>query len=208
MTGFYTLFHKEWLRFWKVKVQTVLAPVLTALLFLERNAVMVHAAGIAAQGRAQTLQIVAATGTFASLVGRDGRKVLPPEILERIQKACGHPGSHYGPNYFIGDQPGAEDGELLFYIGANRILSRPDGDLIEKFVKHVGIAYENLHKLKLALGRRHEEREVGGRLREPGEGTARVAVPRGDLVVVGRLEVGGEQVEEAREADRGRDRTG
>ena len=33
-TGFYTLFYKEWLRFWKVSVQTVLAPVLTALLFL------------------------------------------------------------------------------------------------------------------------------------------------------------------------------
>ena len=33
-TGFYTLFYKEWLRFWKVNVQTVLAPVLTALLFL------------------------------------------------------------------------------------------------------------------------------------------------------------------------------
>ena len=32
--GFYTLFQKEWMRFWKVKVQTVLAPVLTALLFL------------------------------------------------------------------------------------------------------------------------------------------------------------------------------
>jgi ABC-2 type transport system permease protein len=32
--GFYTLFQKEWLRFWKVRVQTVLAPVLTALLFL------------------------------------------------------------------------------------------------------------------------------------------------------------------------------
>jgi ABC-2 type transport system permease protein len=32
--GFYTLFHKEWLRFWKVSVQTILAPVLTALLFL------------------------------------------------------------------------------------------------------------------------------------------------------------------------------
>jgi ABC-2 type transport system permease protein len=34
VTGFYTLFYKEWLRFWKVKVQTVLAPVLTALLYL------------------------------------------------------------------------------------------------------------------------------------------------------------------------------
>jgi ABC-2 type transport system permease protein len=34
ITGFYTLFYKEWLRFWKVSVQTVLAPVLTVLLFL------------------------------------------------------------------------------------------------------------------------------------------------------------------------------
>jgi ABC-2 type transport system permease protein len=34
MTGFVTLFYKEWLRFWKVSVQTVLAPVVTSLLFL------------------------------------------------------------------------------------------------------------------------------------------------------------------------------
>lgn len=34
MAGFYTLFYKEWLRFWRVSIQTVLAPVLTALLFL------------------------------------------------------------------------------------------------------------------------------------------------------------------------------
>lgn len=34
MSGFSTLFYKEWLRFWKVSVQTVLAPVLTAILFL------------------------------------------------------------------------------------------------------------------------------------------------------------------------------
>lgn len=34
MTGFYTLFHKELLRFWKVSFQTVLAPVLSTLLYL------------------------------------------------------------------------------------------------------------------------------------------------------------------------------
>ena len=34
MTGFWTLFHKELLRFWKVAFQTVAAPVLTALLYL------------------------------------------------------------------------------------------------------------------------------------------------------------------------------
>jgi ABC-2 type transport system permease protein len=34
VTGFYTLFRKELVRFWKVVFQTVLAPVLTALLYL------------------------------------------------------------------------------------------------------------------------------------------------------------------------------
>ncbi|WP_273431224.1 ABC transporter permease [Chitinibacter tainanensis] len=34
MTGFYTLFYKEILRFWRVAFQTVAAPVLTALLYL------------------------------------------------------------------------------------------------------------------------------------------------------------------------------
>ena len=34
MTSFWTLFHKELLRFWKVSIQTVAAPVLTALLYL------------------------------------------------------------------------------------------------------------------------------------------------------------------------------
>ncbi|WP_028455215.1 ABC transporter permease [Chitinilyticum litopenaei] len=34
MTGFYTLFYKEILRFWKVSFQTVAAPVLTSLLYL------------------------------------------------------------------------------------------------------------------------------------------------------------------------------
>ena len=34
MTGFWTLFYKEFLRFWKVAFQTVAAPVLTAVLYL------------------------------------------------------------------------------------------------------------------------------------------------------------------------------
>lgn len=148
---------------------------LTALLFLDRDALMVHAAasganagdyismapaaGIAARGQTQALQIVAATGAFSALVGRDGLQVLPPDVLERIQTARGRPGTHYGAGYFIGDQPDAENGELLFYIGANRTFSRPDGDLIEKFCKHVGIAYGNLRKLNLALGRRQKVRD-------------------------------------------------
>ncbi len=32
ITGFHTLFRKEWLRFWKVSVQTILAPVLIIII--------------------------------------------------------------------------------------------------------------------------------------------------------------------------------
>jgi ABC-2 type transport system permease protein len=46
MTSFLTLFNKEVLRFWKVSVQTVAAPVLTALLYL---AVFAHALGTRVQ---------------------------------------------------------------------------------------------------------------------------------------------------------------
>lgn len=34
MTGFFTLFHKELLRFWKVSFQTILAPIVSTLLYL------------------------------------------------------------------------------------------------------------------------------------------------------------------------------
>lgn len=38
--GFRTLLYKEVLRFWKVSFQTVAAPVLTALLYLDRKSVV------------------------------------------------------------------------------------------------------------------------------------------------------------------------
>ena len=34
MTGLWTLFYKELLRFWKVSLQTILSPVVTTLLYL------------------------------------------------------------------------------------------------------------------------------------------------------------------------------
>ena len=34
MTGFQTLLYKEVLRFWKVAMQTITAPILTAMLYL------------------------------------------------------------------------------------------------------------------------------------------------------------------------------
>ena len=48
MSGFRTLFYKEILRFWKVAFQTVLAPVITALLYLMifGHALRGHVAGL------------------------------------------------------------------------------------------------------------------------------------------------------------------
>ena len=132
---------------------------LTALLFLDRDAVILHAAGVATRADSDELEIVAGTGAYAAHAGKNPRDVLPAVVLERILLARGHPGAYYGADYFVGDHPGEEEGELIFYLGANRTMSRPEGEIIEKFCRHVGIAYDNLLKLTAARGRRQKDRD-------------------------------------------------
>lgn len=123
---------------------------LIALLFMENDAVMVRAAGLAAADRdhGERLLIVAATGAFKSSVGCDAEAVLPEPVLERIHAAQRKHETVYGEDYLVGFQPGQQD--LIFYVAANEPLSLPDRRLIELFYRNVAIAYENLRRFQAA----------------------------------------------------------
>lgn len=121
---------------------------LTALLFLEREAVIVHASGVAAQDDAAPLLIVAGTGAFANLVGRPAAEVLPAETLERIELARRTRASVFGEEDFAGYQAGT--GELIFYVRADHPISVPDRRLIELFYRNVAIARDNLLRMPAA----------------------------------------------------------
>lgn len=129
---------------------------LIALLFVQSDAVLVSASGVAAtssDGRAR-FSIVAGTGAFQGFVGQDAQVALPPPVLDRIVHAREVPGLVYGSDYIVGYEPGRRD--LVFYIAADAPLSLTDRRLLELFYRNVGIAYENLCRLSALAARAGE----------------------------------------------------
>ena len=115
---------------------------LTALLFLDRDAVMVQAEGVAAEDLHAHITIVAATGAFAGLVGREAENTLPAKVLERIHEALNKRENLIGEDYYVGVQ--AAHPNLVFYVGADAPISLPDRRMIEMFNRNVALAHENL----------------------------------------------------------------
>lgn len=120
---------------------------LIALLFVESDAVLVSAYGMAAAGsdHPEQLQIIAGTGAFAPCVGQNAEDALPSSVLERIRQARQMPGLVYGADHIVGYEPARRD--LVFYIAADSPLDITDRHLLELFYRNVGIAYENLCRL-------------------------------------------------------------
>ena len=116
---------------------------LTALLFLERGAVMVQVSGVAAEAQREEFSVVAGTGTYESMAGRDARTALPAEVFTHILDACHAGKTLYGQDYFTGYQHG-----MIFHIAADSSISSPDRRLIELFLRNVGIARDNLRLLR------------------------------------------------------------
>lgn len=113
---------------------------LIALLFLRRDAVMLHAAGVAATGPGNELVIVAGTGQYAPLVGRSASSSLPSAVLAQIAEARGADCPVFGPNYFVRRDVNGSTGEWVFYIAADQPLGEPDRVLIELFCRNVALA--------------------------------------------------------------------
>ncbi|MEQ1438129.1 DUF3369 domain-containing protein [Fontimonas sp. SYSU GA230001] len=117
---------------------------LIALLFLRRDAVMLHAAGIAAAGPGSELVIVAGTGQYAPLVGKPASAALPPPVLGVIDAARQARRPVFGPNYFVRHDVNGSTGEWVFYVGADQPLGEPDRVLIELFCRNVALARRHL----------------------------------------------------------------
>lgn len=122
---------------------------LGALLFLGRDALMIHVSGLAAEP-SDTYRIMAATGHYQTLLGQDARATLPPHVLQRLELARKSEEPIYGKDYFVRDQKNGE--ELIFYVGADAPLSVPDRRLVDLFCQNVSIAYRNLCLLQKIMG--------------------------------------------------------
>lgn len=115
---------------------------LIALLLFDADALVVHASGLATQANGE-LRIVAGTGTFSSLIGREARAELSPDMVVQIEQARRAAGFSYSSHHFIGVQHGTDGSDLVFYVTVGASMPAPDRHLLEMFCRNVAIAREN-----------------------------------------------------------------
>jgi CheY-like chemotaxis protein len=118
---------------------------LIALLLFDADALVVHASGLATEVTGE-LRIVAGTGSFSSLVGREARSELSPEMVMQIEQARRVAGFEYSPHHFIGVQHGSDGSDLVFYVTVGHRMLAPDRRLLEMFCRNVAIARENVRR--------------------------------------------------------------
>lgn len=116
---------------------------LVALLFLERDALLLKCDSLALRREGGQLAVVAATGRFTELVGGDAARKLPEQMMAdvatvlRTRRPLVREGEYWG--YFQ-----ARGGkENVIYFRSLRPLSPDDSSLIQLFLQNVSVAYEN-----------------------------------------------------------------
>lgn len=117
---------------------------LTALMFLGRDAVVVHASGLAANAESEALTILAGTGMFSDHCGEDATALLPGEVLSVIQNS--DDGVHMQAQQLIvtNHAPDSPTELIAFYVKSDEALAADNQRLIELFCRNVSIAWRRL----------------------------------------------------------------
>jgi response regulator RpfG family c-di-GMP phosphodiesterase len=116
---------------------------LTALLYLDQDAMVIASSGLAAEKDNGHFDVVAATGRFRPIVGQGLYASLPEQVMDRIkkyqeQKSCG-----FGDDFYVGYYMTNSGIDHILYVSADTVISVPDKNLIDLFARNVAIAYEN-----------------------------------------------------------------
>lgn len=123
---------------------------LTALLYLNNDAVLIDASGIFAHPSAERLRILAGIGKFKAYRGEIDMACFDETDLDRVRYVLRTKKSDYGDNYWVSYYVTQSGLEQLLYVSARDVFSVPDISMIELFVKNVAIAHETIALLELA----------------------------------------------------------
>lgn len=126
---------------------------LAALLYLEQDAMVIKASGLAAEKSNGSFTVVAAIGRYRDLVGSTLTSQVDPVILKRVNNALLSRSNNYGSDYFVGYYQTDGGVENIMYVSAEEPISVPDIKLIELFARNVAIAHENVQWME----KLHEE---------------------------------------------------
>lgn len=121
---------------------------LTALLYLNNDAVLIDASGLFANSKDEKLKVLAGIGKFQQLHGDMNLSDFECDIVDSVRFVLANKKSQYGENYLLSYYATKSGSEQLLYVSAKDVFSVPDITLIELFVKNVAIAHETLSMLE------------------------------------------------------------
>jgi response regulator RpfG family c-di-GMP phosphodiesterase len=116
---------------------------LIALLYLDHSSMYINCDGIALENVAEKLSIIAATGRYSKLIGKEVAGNLPKNVVAAIEQALSQKKSLTINNVYVAyfrPRLGRED---VIYISSSKPISADDSNLIQLFLHNVSIAYEN-----------------------------------------------------------------
>jgi len=118
---------------------------LTSLLHAHDDAFYCKSDGLAASGTGTDLRVVAATGNYQDLVGKQLTEDVAPAIHTDIQGVLVQQNTSIVDDRYIGRIVGRNGKENLLYMrGITRDISDLDRSLLEVFQRNVAIAFENV----------------------------------------------------------------
>lgn len=117
---------------------------LIALLYLGDDSIFLNCESIAYEREHDEPVVVAATGRFTNLVGKNPSKLLEEHIFALVKEAHDKKQPIIRDKEFVGYFCTSDGREDVIYITSDRSLNDSDLQLIEIFLHNVCLAYENV----------------------------------------------------------------
>lgn len=116
---------------------------LVSILHFDQDAFVVNSAGFAATDCNGCIRVLAATGRFEKMMGKNGEMDLPESVRSDLKRAVAEKRSLYLSNRYVGYFESDVGEEVVIYCEGWSDLSELNKSLIEIFCTNVHVAFEN-----------------------------------------------------------------
>lgn len=116
---------------------------LVALLYLDADSMYVNCDSLALERSEDELKILAATGQFEPLIGKNARNVLPADVFSLVSEALSQRESIARGGTYVGYFRVSKGREDILYITSSHSFSSDNLSLLRMFCQNVSIAYDN-----------------------------------------------------------------
>lgn len=117
---------------------------LTALLYLEQDAMVLKSSALAAEKHDGAFEVIAAIGRFASAGTPDWESHLDPLVRERVFETLRSKSEQIGDDFYACYYCTDVGGEHALYLATDHPIRETERHLLQLFVRNVAIAHNNV----------------------------------------------------------------